>query len=59
MNYKSSFATTHKILDLVSKITEVTIKLELSEYHQVLLRLRKINRIKTIAGSATILYTQS
>jgi len=54
MNYKPPFTITHKILDLVSKITEVATKLEISEYHLVLLRLSKINRIKTIAGTLEI-----
>ena len=54
MSYSPPFATTHKILDLVSKITEVATRLEIFEYHLVLLRLRKTNRIKTITGTLEI-----
>ena len=54
MNYSPPFTITYKILDLVSKITEAATRLEISEYHIVLLRLRKTNRIKTIAGTLEI-----
>lgn len=54
MNFSPPFTITYKILDLVSKITEAATRLEISEYHIVLLRLRKTNRIKTIAGTLEI-----
>ena len=54
MSYSPPFTITHKTLDLVSKITEAATRLEIFEYHLVMLRLRKTNRIKTITGTLEI-----
>lgn len=50
MSYKPPYKITPKIVDLVSKISEAVG----SFYVQETLRLRRINRIKTIQGSLAI-----
>ena len=53
-DYTPPFTITPKILDLVSKITEVVTKLEMIEAKSISPTLRKVNKIKTITGTLEI-----
>jgi len=54
MSYKPPFTITSRMLNLVSEITEALTKIEIHEQHLITPYLRKINRIKTLAGTLEI-----
>ena len=54
MSYKPPFTITSKILNLVSEISEALAKIEMQEHNIITPHLRKINRIKTLAGTLEI-----
>ncbi len=54
MGYKPPYTITPKILNLVVKISEDILKLEYSEKNIITPKLRKLNRIKTLAGTLEI-----
>jgi len=54
MSYKPPFTITSKMLNLVSKISESLIKIEMLEHNIITPYLRKANRIKTLAGTLEI-----
>ena len=54
MSYKPPFTITSKMLNLVSKISESLIKIEILEHNIITPYLRKVNRIKTLAGTLEI-----
>jgi len=54
MSYKPPFTITSTMLNLVSEITEALTKIEIYEDNLITPYLRKINRIKTLAGTLEI-----
>src|SRR3989339_287811 len=54
MSYKPPFTITSTMLNLVSEITESLTKIEIYEDNLITPYLRKINRIKTLAGTLEI-----
>ena len=54
MDYKPPYKITSKIVNLISKISEEMTKIELNKVNLITPKLRKINRIKTIAGTLEI-----
>ena len=54
MNYTPPYKITSKIVNLISKISEEMTKIELNKLNLITPKLRKINRIKTIAGTLEI-----
>jgi len=54
MSYQPPFTITSRMLNLVSEITETLTKIEIHEQHLITPYLRKINRIKTLAGTLEI-----
>ncbi|MDD2652756.1 MAG: Fic family protein [Sulfurimonas sp.] len=54
MSYEPPFTITSKILNLVSQISEALAKIEMQEHNVITPYLRKINRIKTLAGTLEI-----
>ncbi|MDQ1264021.1 MAG: hypothetical protein QG559_1022 [Campylobacterota bacterium] len=53
-NYKPPYTITTKIVNIISKISEEMTKIEHSEKEILSPKLRKINRIKTLAGTLEI-----
>lgn len=54
MNYKPPYTITTKIVNLISQISEELTKIEIDEQRLITPNLRKINRIKTLAGTLEI-----
>lgn len=54
MSYKPPFTITSKMINFVSEITEALTKIEIYEHNLITPHLRKINRIKTLAGTLEI-----
>lgn len=54
MNYKPPYTITTKIVNLISQISEELTKIEIDEQRLITSNLRKINRIKTLAGTLEI-----
>ncbi len=54
MNYKPPYTITSKIVNLISQISEELTKIEIDEQRIITPNLRKINRIKTLAGTLEI-----
>ena len=54
MNYKPPYTISSKIVNIISKISEELTKIEIDEQKTITPKLRKINRIKTLAGTLEI-----
>ena len=54
MSYKPPYTITSKLVNLISKISEEMTKIEISKTNLITPKLRKINRIKTLAGTLEI-----
>jgi len=54
MSYQPPFTITSKMLNLVGDIVESLTKIEIHEHHLITPYLRKVNRIKTLAGTLEI-----
>jgi len=52
--YKPPYKITSKMINLISKITEEMTKIEIEEANIITPKLRKISRIKTLAGTLEI-----